>query len=139
MTIDETMVRYKGTCCLATQYMPKKPVKWGLKVWCVADSKSKFIWDLEVYCGKSGETLASRANTREDQALAHRVVLNLTMGLEQKGHVLVMDNYLMSIGLFRGLEWRGIYATRTMRSNRIGLHPDMQKIKEFKRRTQGNL
>jgi hypothetical protein len=41
LTIDETMVRYKGSYCPARQYMPKKPVKWGLKVWCVADSKIK--------------------------------------------------------------------------------------------------
>jgi hypothetical protein len=32
ITIDEMMVRYKGSYCPARQYMPKKPQKWGLKV-----------------------------------------------------------------------------------------------------------
>ena len=27
--VDEMMVRYKGIYCLARQYMPKKPQKWG--------------------------------------------------------------------------------------------------------------
>ena len=31
-TMDEMMVRYKGKYCLARQYMPKKLIKWGLKL-----------------------------------------------------------------------------------------------------------
>jgi hypothetical protein len=38
--------------------MPKKPIKWGLKVWCLAGAKSRFIVDFDVYCGKSRVTLA---------------------------------------------------------------------------------
>jgi hypothetical protein len=38
VTIDETMFKYK-TYYPARQYMPKKPMKWGVKVWCVKDSK----------------------------------------------------------------------------------------------------
>ena len=29
--------------------MPKKSLKWGVKVWCVVDSKSKFIYDFDIY------------------------------------------------------------------------------------------
>jgi hypothetical protein len=77
VTIDETMVRYKGTYCLARQYMPKKPVKWGVKVWCTADSKSKFIYDFDIYYGKTQATLESRASTTEEQNLVHRVITQL--------------------------------------------------------------
>jgi hypothetical protein len=70
---------------------------------------------------------------------SHRVVTNLTTWLDNKGHVITMDNFFTSVGLFRDLERRGIYAIGTMRSNRIGLHPDMKKIKEFRRRGQGDL
>jgi hypothetical protein len=139
VTIDETMVKYKGTYCPARQYMPKKPIKWGIKVWCIADSTSRFVWDFDIYCGKNQATLEGRASSREEQSLAHRVVMDLTGGLEHKNHVVVMDNFFTSVGLFRDLERRGIYATGTMRSNRIGLHPDMRKIKEFKRRNHGDL
>jgi hypothetical protein len=31
VTIDEMMVRYKGSYCPVRQYMPKKPEKWGIK------------------------------------------------------------------------------------------------------------
>jgi hypothetical protein len=53
VTIDEIMVRYKETYCPARQYMPKKSVKWGVKIRCAVDFKSKFIYDIDIYCGKS--------------------------------------------------------------------------------------
>lgn len=35
--VDESMIPFKGRYVLK-QYMPKKPVKWGYKVWCLCDS-----------------------------------------------------------------------------------------------------
>lgn len=29
--------------------MLAKPVKWGVKEWCVPESKSKYVWDIEIY------------------------------------------------------------------------------------------
>lgn len=37
VTVDESMIPFKGRYVLK-QYMPKKPVKWGYKVWCLADA-----------------------------------------------------------------------------------------------------
>jgi hypothetical protein len=50
VTVDEMMIRYKGSYCLARQYMPNKPEKWGVKVWCMADSTSKFVYNFKIYC-----------------------------------------------------------------------------------------
>jgi hypothetical protein len=44
LTIDEMMVRYKGSYCSIRQYMPKKPEKWGIKFWVLADSVSKLLF-----------------------------------------------------------------------------------------------
>jgi hypothetical protein len=49
------------------------------------------------------------------------VVLNLMDGLGNEGQILVMDNYFTSIELFQKLHMRGIYATGTVRANRIRL------------------
>jgi hypothetical protein len=51
-TIDEMMVRYKGTYCPLRQYMPQKPHKWGIKIWCMACSITKFVWILRSIVGK---------------------------------------------------------------------------------------
>jgi hypothetical protein len=53
MTIDEGIIMYKGMYCPIRQYMPRKPVRFGLKVWVAADTLSKYLWNFEVYCEKS--------------------------------------------------------------------------------------
>jgi hypothetical protein len=139
ITIDETMVRYKSTYCSAQQYMPKKPEKWGIKVWCLADSITHYIANFDIYCGKPISTLENPRPSRAEASLAYTVVMDLVRGLEEKNHVVTMDNYFSSIGLFRNLERWGIYATGTVRANRIGLPPDLTNTKEFKKCAQGEL
>jgi hypothetical protein len=55
LTINEMMVRYKGSYCPIHQYMLKKPEKWDIKFWILAESISKFIYCFEIYCGKNLE------------------------------------------------------------------------------------
>jgi hypothetical protein len=55
-TIGEMMIHYKETYCPLRQYMPQKPQKWGIKIWCMACSMTKFVWNFAVYCGKTEET-----------------------------------------------------------------------------------
>jgi hypothetical protein len=43
MTVDEAMVMYKGKYCHVRQYMPKKPIIFGIKVWAAADAISKYL------------------------------------------------------------------------------------------------
>ena len=52
LTIDEMMIRYKGIYCPARQYMPKKPQKWDVKVWCLADSIHRYVHDLIFIAGE---------------------------------------------------------------------------------------
>jgi hypothetical protein len=130
VTIDEMMIRYKGSYCPARQYMPNKPEKWGVKVWCLADSKSKFVYDFEIYCGKNADGPERQAPTRVGEGnMARNVVLGLMEGLKGNSHVLVTDNYFSSIGLFIELANRRIYATGTMRSNCVGLPSDLKNVR----------
>jgi hypothetical protein len=139
LAIDEMMIRYKGSYSPIRQYMPNKPQKWGLKVWCLADAVSKYVYNFSIYCGKSVENVLQPAS-RGEPRLAHNVVLNMVEGLDGKGHVVVMDNYFSSVGLFSEMASRGIYATGTMRSNRIGLPKNLKDTKSFNARaTQGEL
>jgi hypothetical protein len=94
LTVDEMMIGYKGTYYPATQHLPNKPKKWGVKVWCLTDSKSKYIYDFEIYCGKSNDVVAADANApRVEASMATKVVLDLLSGLGRKEHIVVMDNY----------------------------------------------
>ena len=139
ITVDETMVRYKGKYSLARQYMPKKPIKWGLKVWCAIDAKSKYVNGFEVYCGKTMQTLEEGEGSHIVSNLEYKVVRDLICGLENKGHVIAVDNFLTSIQLFRDLEHQVIYAIGMMRSNWINLHSSIKNVKAFKKQQHGDL
>lgn len=52
VTIDESMIAFKGRCVLK-QYMPLKPIKRGYKVWCLADAVTGFVIAFIVYTGWS--------------------------------------------------------------------------------------
>lgn len=49
VTVDESMIKFKGRCVLK-QYMPLKPIKRGYKVWCLVTG---FIVAFIVYTGKT--------------------------------------------------------------------------------------
>ena len=53
MVVDEGMVACKSYKSGIRSYMPKKPVKWGYKLWKICDKK-KYIFQYDVYCGKKG-------------------------------------------------------------------------------------
>jgi hypothetical protein len=136
-TIDEMMIRYKGSYCPLRQYMPQKPQKWGIKVWCLACSVSKYVWNFSIYCGKSQVVRDEQPVARGEPKLAHNVVLDLARAIEGRGHVIAMDNFFTSVGLFRDLLSRTIYATGTMRSNRIGVPLVLRNTKEYRKKEQG--
>jgi hypothetical protein len=50
-----------------------------------------------------------------------------------------MDNFFCSIPLFRDLEAKGIYATGTVRSNRIGLPSHLKNTRAWKRCGEGHI
>ena len=79
LSIDESIIGYKGRLSFI-QYMPKKPHKWGIKAWVLADSSNGYTWGWKLYTGKKeGES--------SDLGLSHRVVIDLTSDerLQDKG------------------------------------------------------
>ena len=42
LTVDEIMILYKGRFCNIREYMKSKPVKFGVKVWALANSESRY-------------------------------------------------------------------------------------------------
>ena len=115
------MIGYKGKYCSARHYMPKKLQKWGIKVWCLADSYSKYVYFFEIYCGRNGEDPEVHACVRGKGTMVRGEVMSLLNGLYGKGHVVVTDNYFSSVGLFTQLANLETYATGTIRANQIGL------------------
>jgi hypothetical protein len=107
----------------------KEAREMGIKVWCLADSSSKFVYNFDIYCGKDLEAEARVAIPRGEATLAHAIVTKLLQGLDNKGHCVVMDIYFSSIDLFKDLALQGTYATGTIMSNRVGLPSTLKNLK----------
>jgi hypothetical protein len=110
----------------------KKTVEMEDKVWCLLDSKSKYVYDFEIYCGRNDNGVEESKNVvRAEGSVATNVVFNLMNGLEVKGHVVVTDSYFTSVGLYMELVLREIYATRTVRSNRGGVLRPLNNLRNW--------
>ncbi|BFZ24894.1 hypothetical protein BsWGS_27933 [Bradybaena similaris] len=77
IAIDEAMVPFKGRCILK-QYLPAKPTKWGMKVWCACESATGYLLQFSVYCGKKG--------SGTQHGLGHDVVMQLAAPFLGKYH-----------------------------------------------------
>ena len=48
--------------------MPNKPVKWGMKLWCICDAQTGYWLGFDVYTGKSDDSA-------QNLDLGYRVVM----------------------------------------------------------------
>ena len=94
--VDESMIGTKSHLSFL-QYMPKKLVKWGIKVWVYSDSVNGYIVTFDVY------TDADPAMPSYPKGLAHHVVTKLLRPFYGKGYTVYMENYYTSPVLFMDL------------------------------------
>ena len=114
LSVDEAMIKFQGRSSLK-QYMPKKPIKRGIKVWVLADRG--YFSRLEVYTGKKGNS------TEHD--LGGHVVRDLTKDFQGKWHS-YFDNFFASKTLLCQVQ---IYGCGTTRSDRKLFPVDLKKLK----------
>ncbi|CAC5420393.1 unnamed protein product [Mytilus coruscus] len=110
-SVDEAMIAFRGRLGFR-QYLLAKPTKYGIKVWMRADSENGYCNEFDIYTGKTGDT------QNHELGLTSRVVVNLTRRLENKNHIVNIDNYFTSFDLFKILKGKKIYTRGTARSNR---------------------
>ena len=133
-SVDEQMIPTKCRSCMR-QYLPKKPNKWGIKVWARC-GVSGFIYDFEVYTGKS-----SSSPIANDLGVMGNLVLRLTSGLTNNvGHKVYFDNLFSSIPLLRHLQEKGIWCVSTIRANRmLGANKQLKTEKQLKDLGRGSM
>jgi hypothetical protein len=117
------MVGFKGRLSFL-QYLPRKPTKWGMKAFVLADSSNGYVYNWKLYTGKD------KSLPLGEQSYPHAVVLDLLKGLERRGHHVYVDNYYTSPALFSDLRDRGFGACGTVRANKRGLPIEMKATLE---------
>lgn len=107
VVVDEAMVKFKGRSSLKL-YMKDKPIIRGYKVWMLCGS-SGYNLKFEVYTGKKGGKI--------ETGFGGRIVLYMCQELENKNHVVYMDNFFSSNILYEKILVKKIYACGTVRYN----------------------
>lgn len=110
LSVDEAMIPFKGRSSLK-QYMPKKPVKRGFKVWVIAEACSGYFLDFNIYTGATGDT---------EHGLSTSVVTSLAQQYQHEKRQVFCDNYFTSVDLFHQLSRNETYACGTARPDRKG-------------------
>ena len=94
VTIDESMIKYMGRAVsYMVMYMPLKPIKHGMKVFCICCSVTAVLLGFEVYLGRDFSPEDSTA-----LGIVDRLIVGA--GLTQaKGRTLYTDNWYTSVSL----------------------------------------
>lgn len=107
--VDEELYPFRGRF-KARKYMPKKPARYGIKVWQLVDSETRYLLNFDIYLGKEGNEAM--------KGLAEKVVLELTRPINQTGRNVTTDNYFTSKSLATKLWDNELTLVGTIRNNR---------------------
>lgn len=134
LAVDEQVVPFKGASGLK-RYLPKKPKKWGYKLWAMA-GMSGYVYNFEIdgEKGKAGPPVGCSAPRSVGES--GFVVLRLSKHLEENKHKLFFDNYFCSPELIDYLLMKKIWAIGTLNMKRSRKCP-VTSEKDLKKEGRG--
>lgn len=108
LVIDESMVAWRGRLQFR-QYIKNKAHKYGIKLYKMCTPEG-YTHSVVIYTGKN---ITSTSKTH-----AHEIVMKLIQGLENKGRIVIADNFYTSVGLAEELIEKKTMVCGTVRTNR---------------------
>lgn len=133
VTIDEMLPNFRGKCSFRV-YMPKKPGKFGIKVWAVTDSKTFYTSSLEVYISKQHRGPFWVSTSTRD------VVNRIVSHIEGTGRNITCDNFFTSLPLAEDLLQKKLTLVGTIRKNKSAIPYELiTDDKENRRPTKSSM
>ncbi|XP_013863760.1 piggyBac transposable element-derived protein 4 [Austrofundulus limnaeus] len=128
LTIDKCAIVTKRQFS-PNHYMSPKPLRKGLTVWMLCDSRSGYCHRTKIYVGKPSEDKTAIS-------LGYRVVTSLVRGLEGQYHHVFMDSFFTSVPLLQRLLRDGLYACGPTQPGRKG-YPEVLRPRNVGKLCQG--
>lgn len=111
--IGEQIVPFKGRSSLK-QYMPKKPHRWGYKIYVLCDTKG-LVHSFDIFTGKT-----AAEHGEPDIGPTGNIVLKLAQAIQRADdHLLYFDYCFSSLDLFAALANKGLPALGTVQQNQL--------------------
>ena len=102
--------------------MPKKPIKWGVKLWVLSDAITGYCLALDVYTGRDDQLAGG-------MGLTYNVVMKLMSNYLLCLHHLYADNFYSSLPLVRDLRDADTYYCGTIRKNSRGIPKPITSVR----------
>lgn len=115
LTVDEQLMPCRCRCSFI-QYMPKKPDKYGIKIYWLCDSKNAYPLAGIPYTGKDGDRKATN--------LGSRIVETLCAPYYGTNRNITTDNYFTSLALAETLLSNGLTLVGTLKKNKTCVPPE---------------
>ncbi|KAG4073526.1 hypothetical protein HA402_000750 [Bradysia odoriphaga] len=115
LTIDEQLMPCRCRCSFI-QFMPKKPDKYGIKIFWICDSRNAYPLQGFVYTGKNGD--------KRTVDLAKTVVETLCASYYGTKRNITTDNYFTSFTLAESLISNGLNLVGTLKKNKTCVPPE---------------
>lgn len=123
LVVDEQMIGWRGRCPFM-QFMPKKPDKYGMKIFWICDARTAYPLGAIPYLGKEG-------NARAAAGLGQRIVLKLCTPYFGTDRSVTYDNYFTSYELAKTLLKNQLTTLGTVKKNKTFIPapflPDRQR------------
>lgn len=113
-TVDESLLGFRDRCSFK-QYIPKKPGKYGIKVYVKADNMTFYSLCSKVYIDKGTHD--------PDLPVPTQAILDFIGVVAGTNRNITTDNYYTSISLTNELKSRGLTLVGTMKKNKTCIPP----------------
>ena len=112
-----------GTKCRIgfLQYLPKKPTKWGVKVWVLADAKSGYVCNFQIYTGRE-------ESPHTTFGLGYRVIMYLMDKLLDKATLYTVTKNFTNVLLALDILKRNTFICGTLRQDAKNMADDIKAI-----------
>lgn len=125
LTLDEMLFKFRGRCSFR-MYIPSKPARYGIKVFALADARTCYVTNLEVYLG-------ANPGPYEVSNSAADVVKRMCTPIYNTGRNVTMDNWFTSLDIvLYMLENHRVTIVGTIRKNKREIPSQFLDIKPRK-------
>lgn len=123
VTIDEKLEAFRGRCGFI-QYIPKKPSKYGIKIYALVDARLCYAYNMEIYAGTQPDGPFSISNKPSD------VVRRLAEPIYHSGRNITADNWFTDYDLVKELASKKLSYVGTIRKNKPQIPPEFTATRQ---------